>query len=69
MDGDISFSGLTPCRAGDIREKYLVGVHGLLSCFGHRESLPLNPYFCKDLRETTRRWNGTKDEELNLKFS
>jgi hypothetical protein len=29
MDGDIPFSGLTPCRAGDIGAKYLVGVHGM----------------------------------------
>jgi hypothetical protein len=28
MDGNISFSGLTTCRAGDIRAKYLVGVIG-----------------------------------------
>jgi len=59
MDANISFSGLTPCRAGDIRAKYLVGVHWLLSRFGHQESLPLNPCFCKDLPQTTFSWSGT----------
>jgi hypothetical protein len=59
MDADVAFSGLTPCRAGDIRAKYLVGVHWPLSWFARQASLPSNPYFCKDLPDTTFRWSGT----------
>jgi hypothetical protein len=37
MDTNVSFANLPSCRAIDIRAKYILGVHRLLSWLSHLE--------------------------------
>ncbi len=63
VDAEVAFPIYPSCGAANIRAKYLLGVHGLLSCFEYRE-FALNPYFCKDLSLTTIKWSGTTTADL-----
>ncbi len=53
VDTYVSFANLPSCRAINLGQNISWGFMGFLPGFSTR-SLPLNPYFCKDLHHITR---------------